>query len=230
MKKIDELTEQEILNLSAEEIDKMIKLRMAEEGIKFTEYPTKPEYHEVIKPTTKAYYCNLLGKKLSFTDMEELIKVLGVLSDCKTLCSIDDNYELPEGNKYFLKAKVENAGYSSDPSDAITPVTTYTYKEYVEIKDLLNENLKTKKEYEAKLKEYTTAVNDAKWVKEEIWERINEVNSKYSQLDTYMCRFKNEYLPLADDNEEIAMKFLNKAYSLDQEQQEYVLTNYNLKK
>ena len=226
MKKINELTEQEILKLSSEEIDKMIRFRMAEEGIKFMDYPEKPQYHEVPKPTTKAYYCHLLGTKLSFTDMEELNSVLEVFNNCKTLHTIDSNYDLPEGHKNYMKSEVENAGWSSDAPDTIIPIVAYTYNEFSKIKEKLKENAKNKTAFQDKVKEYDTVIKEAKWVKDEIIGRVNEVVSKYSKLDTYIYRFKTEYLPLADDNEEVAMAFLDKAYSLDKEQKEYVLENY----
>jgi len=226
MKNLKDLTEQEILNLSKEEIDKMIKFRMAEEGIKFIDYPENPEYHEVQKPTTKAYFCHLLGQKLSFTDMEELNNVIDVLNNCKSLCTIDSNYDLPEGHKNFIKARVENANWSSDAPDTITPIIAYAHNEFLQIKELLKENAKNKTEFNAKVKEYDAAINDAQWIKDEVMERINEVVSKYDKLNTYIYRFNNEYLPLADNNEDIAMNFLDKAYSLNKEQKEYVLANY----
>lgn len=226
MKNVKDLTEQEILKLSNEEIDKMIKFRMAEEGIKFIDYPERPVYHEVKKPTTKAYFCHLLGQKLSFTDMEELNSVVEVLNSCKSLCTVDSNYDLPEGHKNFIKAKVENASWSSEAPDTITPITVYTHKEFSEIKENLKENAKAKKDFQAKVKEYDGAINDAQWVKDEVMERVNEVVDKYSQLNTYIYRFKNEYLPLSDDNKEIAINFMDKAYSLTNEQKEYILANY----
>lgn len=226
MKKINELTEQEILNLSSEEIDKMVKFRMAEEGIKFIDYPEKPKYHEVSKPTTKAYYCHLLGPNLSFTDIKELYSVLEVINGCKSICSVYSNYDLPEGHKNYMKTKVENASWSNESPDTITPITVYTHKEYSEIKEKLKENAKNKTEFQAKVKEYDGAINDAQWVRDEVMDRVNKVVSKYDKLNTYIYCFNNEYLPLADNNEEIAMKFLDKAYSLTKEQQEYVLTNY----
>jgi len=226
VKKINELTEQEILNLSTEGIDKMIKFRMAEEGIKFIDYPTKPEYHEVPKPTTKVYYCHLLGTSLSFTDMEELNSVLEVINGCKSICSVDNNYDLSEGHKYYMKDKIENATWSTEAPDTIVPITVYTHKEYSEVKEKLKENAKNKKDFKAKLKEYDNAIKDAQWVRDEIMERVNEITSKYNKLGNYIHRFNSEYLPLADNNKEIAMKFLNKAYSLTKEEQEYVLANH----
>lgn len=226
MKKIDELTEQEILNLSSEDIDKMIKFRMAEEGIKFIEYPAKPEFFEVPKPTTKAYYCHLLGQKISFTSIDELNSLLEVLNNCKSICSIESNYDLPEGYKYYMKAKVENASYSSEAPDTITPLTTYTHKEYCEIKEQLKENTKNKNDFQSKLKEYEAAINDAKWIEDEIKGRVSEVNEKYWKLESFCRKFKFDYMPLSSENETIAMNFMDKAYSLTDEQKEYVLENY----
>ena len=37
---------------------------------------------------------------------------------------------------------------------------------------------------------------------------------------------KFDYMPLAENNEEVAMKFLRKAYSLTTEEAEYVTENY----
>lgn len=225
--KIEELTEQEILNLTNEEIEMMIKVKMAEEGIKFTSYPEKPVYHQIEKPTTKAYYCNLLGLKFSFTDMNELLSVLSVVNTCKSICSIDNNYDLPDGFKNFMRPSVENANWSQDAGDSIIPITVYTNKEYCEIKEQLTENSKLKKQFEYELKAYNADVDSAKWIRDEINGRVNEVNEKYYKLGSYVRKFKHDYLPLSDGNEEIAMNFLEKAYSLTEEEKSYVLANYN---
>ena len=47
MKNINEMTEQEILALTEEDVQKMIKLRMMEEGIKIMDRPRVPELFEV---------------------------------------------------------------------------------------------------------------------------------------------------------------------------------------
>lgn len=47
MKNINEMTEQEILALTEEDVQKMIKLRMMEEGIKIMDRPRVPELFEI---------------------------------------------------------------------------------------------------------------------------------------------------------------------------------------
>lgn len=47
MKGITEMTEQEILALTEEDVQKLIKLRMMEEGIKIMDKPEVPELFEI---------------------------------------------------------------------------------------------------------------------------------------------------------------------------------------
>lgn len=227
MKNINDLSEQEILELSYDDIQNMVKFKMAEEGIKLITYPAKPIYYEVQKPSTKVYYCPLLGHKLSFTSLDELTKVLEVLAGCNTICSVDSNYELPDGSKYFIKPSIENANYSSDGGDSILSVTAFGRQEYVDIKGMMTENIKFKKAFDASVKEYETAVKESQWILDDITEKVDSVRNKYDTLNRYTYKFKNEYLPLADNKEDVAMKFLDKAYGLSEEQKEYVLSNYS---
>jgi len=227
MKKITELTEQEILDLSKDDIQRMIKFRMAEEGIAFVTPPIKPIYFEVPEPTTKVYYCSLLGKQYSFEDVDELNKLLGVINECKTLCTVENNYSLRGKYKDYIAKEIKTSTWRSDePSDTITPTIVYSNKEYVGIKDLLEKNSRLKEDYEDKLKDYKYAKENSKWIRDEIEERVEEVREKYRKLGDYVWKFENDYLPLADNNKEVAMNFLNKAYFLTEEEQNYVLESY----
>ena len=60
----------------------------------------------------------------------------------------------------------------------------------------------------------------------EIRERVSEVKDKYMRLNTLTRRFAVDYYPLSDNNEEMAIKFMVKAYSLNEEEKTYVLANY----
>ena len=226
MKTIKELTEQEVLSLSDEDIVKMIKYKMADEGIVFVDRPKVPCYIKIPTPKTKVYYCNLLGEKISFINMEELNSVIELLNSCETLVSVTSDYDLPEENKYKIKDKVENISYHSGASDTITPVSAYTNSEYILIKEDLRLNKKYKKEYDENIKLYNSYVSESKWIKDDIMNEINEVREKYNKLNNYAYKYAKDYLPLSDNNEDVAMKFLKKAYSLNEEEQEYVTNNY----
>lgn len=226
MKNIKDLTEQEILNLSSEEVDKMVKFRMAEEGIKFIDCPEKPIDYKIQPPTTKAYFCHLLGQRVSFTDIEELTSVVELLGKCTSLCTVESEYSVSQGYRNFIKEKVENATYSSETPYTITSISVYTYKEFGEIKENLKANAQAKKDFQGKLEEYNAVRNDSQWIRDEVIGRVEEVVHKYAQLKSYYNRFKNEYLPLADGNTEIALNFMDKACSLTDGQKEYIIANH----
>lgn len=70
MKGITEMTEQEILALTEEDVQKLIKLRMMEEGIKIMDKPEVPELFE-IEPADLKTFTIPFFEDYAFTDMEE---------------------------------------------------------------------------------------------------------------------------------------------------------------
>lgn len=230
MKHIDELTEQEILALTKDEIDYLINVRIAEEGIKFVPYPNSPILSVIPKPTICVYTCNLFGDDVVFTDIEELQKVLQLLESCKSKCSIDSDYNLPEESRYKISNKLRTR-YSSYGSnslwDSINTIKVYTDEEYSRIRDIAISNKKLKDQYESDLREYKKSVELTKDIRSEIYDIIHEVSSKYDAYNTYIDLLVNTYLPIAKGDLEIAINFLDKAYNLTPDQKTYVLEHYN---
>lgn len=88
MKGITEMTEQEILALTEEDVQKMIKLRMMEEGIKIMDKPKIPELFE-IEPADIQYFSIPLLDGFAFTDINEATKVAEILKSAKSLRKVD---------------------------------------------------------------------------------------------------------------------------------------------
>ena len=103
----------------------------------------------------------------------------------------------------------------------------YTEEDYDSVVSILASNSKLRASYDNALKEYKTATASSAWIEKEILTRVQEVKDKYQQLDRYCHLFATEYLPLANNDTAIAMAFIGKAYSLNEEAQSYVLANYN---
>lgn len=102
MKKINEMTEQEIFALSDEDVQKMIKLRMMEEGVKLMDKPKVPELFE-IEPADIQYFSIPLLDGFAFTDFEEATKVAEMLKSAKSLRKVDWDYKLGSDYKYLEK-------------------------------------------------------------------------------------------------------------------------------
>ncbi len=229
MKHIDELTEQEILALTEDDIQELINVRIAEEGIKFISYPNSPILSVIPKPSISVYSCNLFGDDLVFTDLEELQKVLQLLESCKSKCSIDSDYNLPEENRYRISSKLKTrySIFSDSSWDRINTIKVYTNDEYLKIRDIAKDNAKLQDTYKSDLKEYNNTIEISKDIKSEIYDIVNKVVNKYDTYNMYINLLVNTYLPIAKGDLEIAINFLDKAYNLTPDQKEYVLEHYN---
>lgn len=75
MKGITEMTEQEILALTEEDVQKMIKLRMMEEGIKIMDKPKIPELFE-IEPADIQYFSIPLWMVLRLLTLMKRLRLL----------------------------------------------------------------------------------------------------------------------------------------------------------
>jgi len=230
MKKINELTEQEIRNLSYDDIELLIKLRKAEEGVKFVTRPSKPDLQKVAEPDMMVYSCKILGDNIVFEEMKDVTDVVTLLQKITKKYKLDYNYSKTGSDKKYASSDIEKGLYSGETLYDIKSQRVYSVDLYNEVADIIKNNDILNKEYEKALKEYNTSIDESKWIESEIKGKVYEVQNKYEQLETYYRLFKNEYLPLADNDTSIAMKFMNKAYSLNDEQKEYIFNEYDKEK
>lgn len=96
------MTEQEILALTEEDVQKLIKLRMMEEGIKIMDKPKIPELFE-IEPADIQYFSIPLLDGFAFTDINEAIKVAEILKSAKSLRKVDYDWNKLGSDYKFLK-------------------------------------------------------------------------------------------------------------------------------
>jgi len=226
MKTLKEMTEQEVLSLTDEEVALRIKLKKAEEGIKLVPRPTKPSYFEIAEADKTVYTCELFGDDVCFESIEELNKLIELLVNSETKCSVTYDYNKAGSEYSYITSKMKTKGYSYKEWTATSSKRVYSLEMYNKLVDMIAQNKKMKEQYEKELKEYENAINDAKWIEDEINDIVRAVRDKYWKLEEYCRKFKIDYLPLSDNSEEVAMKFMDKAYSLTTEQQAYILGNY----
>jgi len=224
MKKINELSEQEILNLTTEDVELMIKLRKAEEGIKLVAKPRLPDYFEIKPPDLIVYSFTLFGDELVFENIEDLNKVINVIKNASSKKRVDYDWNKLGSDYKYAESELKkpyNGDWHTTKSEHV-----YSLELYNEISDLAAQNKKLKDQYEKELKEYEASLSEVKWIEDDINEKVSEVKDKYWELESFCRKFKYDYMPLSSDNENIAMNFMDKAYSLTDEQKDYVLANY----
>lgn len=224
MKKINEMTEQEILALSEQDIQNMIKFRMMEEGIKIIDKPKKPELFE-IEPADKKVYIIPILNGYAFTDFAEAQKVSDALQNAKSFKKIEYDWN-KLGSDYQYLEKKDRYSYSYPNDFGVNEIYVYSNELYASIVDFAAQNKAMNKQVEKDMKAYDDAYAAASDITLEIRGRVTEVREKYERLERLTHSFANDYYPLSDNNEEMAMKFMSKAFTLTDDEEKYILENY----
>ena len=224
MKKINEMTEQEILALSEQDIQNMIKFRMMEEGIKVIDKPKKPELFEIEPADQKVYIIPVLDG-YAFTDFAEAQKVADALREAKSFRKVDYDWNKLGSNFKYLEKK-DRYTYNNEGDFSISEISVYSSKLYANIVDFAAQNKAMQKQVEKDMAEYDNAYAAASDITLEIRSRISEVREKHERLERLMHSFANDYYHLSGNNEEMAMKFMSKAFTLTDKEEKYILENY----
>lgn len=224
MKRINEMTEQEIIALSDEDVQKMIKLRMMEEGIKLLDKPKVPELFE-IEPADIQYFSIPLLEGFAFTNLEEATKVAETLKNAKSLRKVDYDWNKLGSDYKYLK-KSERYKFNGNSDFDIISGWAYSNELYAKISSFAVQNKVMKEQAEKDEKEYEKRLSESAELIQEITGRVREVRNKYDRLETLSRKFAVDYYPLSDNDEDMAMKFMAKAYNLNDEEQSFIRSDY----
>lgn len=220
MKNFNELTEQEILNLTDTQLDNYLTLAKAENGVKLVILEEAPKLTVVPKPKHIGYYCNIFGTDLCFNKIEDLQKLVGLLDKLDSKFSIECDWDI---NLNYKRDSLKTKTYSLD-INTINQIEYYTLEERNKYKDEFKTNKLLSTNYEKAVKEFNSNQAFAKDVVNEILDKHNRVINKYSKLKRLLDIYITSYLPLSDS--ETAINFMRVAYNLTDEEKQYILDNY----
>lgn len=220
MKDYKELTTEELVNLTDEQIEQYEKLICAENGIKMLNKPVEPISDVDETKNLEIFKVNGFGSSLYFGNMDEAKEVMNCLKGLSTAGT----------TRYFADRKYFEVGtekdYNNRPVDiSISSEMVYTKDKAIEIENALKGYKESKKKYDIDIKEY----NEAYEAKEEAIKEFKDLYEEACRIMHYrrtLTRiFYDDYLPIAEWNENIAMDFLKKAYDVSKEDEEYILNN-----
>ena len=217
MKKFNEFTTEEMANLTNEQIQQYEKLICAENGIKMLDRPVEPTSNVDETKNLEIFNVDGFGGYLYFTDMDEAKTVMNCLKSLSTIGT----------TKYFADRKYFEVGperdYSDKPVDiSISSEMVYTKDKAVEIETALTGYKEAKKKYDADLKEYNEAYKAKEAAIKEFKDLYEEACKIMHYRQTLTRIFYRDYLPIAEGNEQIAMDFLKKAYTVNEGDETYV--------
>ena len=196
MKRYDEMTNEELYDLTEEQISILIDYECALEGIPLLpEKPIAPESRD-FKPDTDIYEV----KGMLFTNKEEAISVLGLLLNSNMV-----NYSYSNGFKRIIplddyyKPELKMEKYFS----------TEMYALIQEEKDSYDRILK---QYQERQKDYDEAYKLRINIVKDITEAISCAQEEQYKKQKYTGEYKR-YLKLSDNNKDIALNFLRNAHT-----------------
>jgi hypothetical protein len=194
MKTFYDLTNEEKVLLTEEQVQYYAKLDCANRGIVIPQKPIN-KLKEVIPPTQKYY---MVGYESFIYETEkEAQDYIDAKAKSFQIRGIGNNYD--NKNQYV-------DGRSAEYKD-IKSVILYTKEEANDLKSILEYNSTTQKEwdeYSKSLKEYDSIVYD-------MWDEISAIKFEDSRKDFYNKVYA-DYLELANNDDSIAFTFFEKAY------------------
>ena len=218
MKKIYEMSEQEILALTIDDVTMLAKQALMEENVKLIKEPTLPELQKIPKGDVLYYYICLPGDMV-FTDMNEAIAVADVLRKCSTLHTRSRNWSL-DGRCYNITPVSDDTNFSNVESD-----WGYSDKAYASITSILESNTKKRTQYNNEMEAYNDFKHKVEDRKLEILPIVYQTIGKYNRLKSLCEDYLECYLPTAGNDPETAMKFMTLAYGLTEEEKKYIIEN-----
>ena len=155
-----------------------------------------------IEPADQKVYVIPILNGYAFTDFAEAQKVAYALREAKSFRKVDYDWNKLGSNFKYLEKK-DRYTYDNAGDFGISEICVYS-----------------------NMKAYEDAYAAASDITLEIRSRVTEVREKYERLERLTHSFANDYYPLSDNNEEMAMKFMSKAFTLTDDEEKYILEHY----
>lgn len=200
MKRFKDLTELEIKDLNYDDLQKYILVECAENGVGIVDCPPEPTYEAEIERDEVCYrvggypllYC-------IFSDADEATRLVDFLNSLST-----------------MKDKNASSFYSVEKR------LEYSDKAQRMNEEVQNRNKAIKADYLKQRETYDAYIDGRAEFAELINDKYATIKEKYERLDMIKRKYNETYLPLADNDETIAKRFLRDAFSISGDDEQYI--------
>ena len=211
MKKINEMTKEEILGLSNDDITDLVLLACAEDGIKVEPAPIMPPLAPLPPKTIRIWVVK--GTNLNFSDEKAAVAVAALV-----LKYADTKIDLTYHSKYDCKYP---GTYRNDELGKIETDLVYTKGDALEAETIEKANDVIEREYKAAYETWKEQHLGYEARRLEIVQKYEDVVSAYNLCLKNLERFQ-EYLRIAENNPVMAFNFLKKAYIINAESESFI--------
>lgn len=230
MKDWTKLTEEELASLDNKQVETYKKLLYAENGIKLLEKPCEPE--QLKEPCDMTIYyvkgiSSSYGDNWGFASLDEAKDFIEYLKKCKSLGHTESNDKCGYNNKYFEPGLKETYGwYDKESPFTIITKEVYSKEKFLQMQSQMVAYENLKKVYDKDKKEWDANHTAAIEVTKDFYDALNEARNNIRRKKMLTNMFYNDYLPVAESNEDMAMTFLRKAYpTITDADEQYIRTH-----
>lgn len=210
MKTIDKMTDQEIYDLTDEQVEKLIVIRCAEEGVRFMDEPPVMRTYDCKSISPSHFFYYLEGLNIAVLDQNDAIKIAKLLSEFDLYRT---RYDFTVSNeKLYSKLDIINIKH--------TPM--FDTKDEETYKSIKDKNDKIEAEYKDQLERYERNMKKMSKIRAEIWDKVADIRHRIDNMNYLRSLFVREYLPLVDNDTDKAMIFFKKAYGVDDDTERYI--------
>jgi hypothetical protein len=221
MKNIDELTTEELANLTDTEIEKCKTIICAKKGIKIVNKPIQPT-GEHVNYDKQAYRIPGI-EYIVFEDIKDAKGVANIILNSRSLA----HTSYCNGSSLIEKGPSKN--YNGLPH-TFTPeiIEGYSNKELADKEAALSKkHSDALTKYYAAQKEYTAYVDLRNEAVKDFVAKQKAAKEKYTHQEDLINIYINTYLPLAENNDKVAMNFLKQAYDVTEEDEKVIMERVN---
>ena len=209
------LSEEELAALTDEQVAFYKKLLYAENGIKILEKPCEPE--ELKEPCDITLYYvkgigNAYGDNWGFASLEEAKEFAEFLKKSKSLGHTEYKDKCGYNNKYFEPGLKESGYYDRESSYTICTKEVFSKEKFLQMQSQMGVYENLKNQYNKDKKEYDDEQSRAIEVTQDFFDTLNNAHNTIRRRKSFADKFYEDYLPVADNNYEMAMTFMRKAY------------------
>lgn len=202
-KKVGELEHEEIVKLTEEQVDDLVDLECAEQGVTLTEKPEKPNALKVDSEPDLSVY-EIAG--LALTEPGPAAEIAALVKKHRE-CLVDSSYDYSCGYSH------KHAGDFTDKIE-VTPGHILSWQKYQEIKGDLQVAEETKGDFDKELSAWTKAYDKRTKIRKDILMTVHKHKEAEDDYQRYMQVMKR-YMELSNGDNTVARKFFEEAHKDD---------------
>lgn len=220
MKRINELSMHELADMTEDQFVEVVKNEMLFSGIPII-LPDKPEPPELPRLDSIGSVYKINGINFYFNTKQDAEKAKSFILSL-SMRKMDEEYILGVGYILYEKEAMRDV-FSDEMGISIKDVYDRDEaKKYIYDMRGMDEKGSS---FESRMNEYNSAKEKRDEFIAELWLTYKSAVRDVEELKHHCSIFATEYYRLCGD-EKIAMAFFKKAYDIDDEEEQYILSNY----